>query len=404
MSALQAGASSATKAQSLPLAGITVLDLTQIYNGPYCTFMMAQAGAEVIKIEPPGGETLRSRPNVLPFVMLNANKQSMVLNLKKPEGRDLLLSLAEKADVVVENFTPGVMHRLGVGYEALSKRNPRIIYGSSSGFGSSGPYCDYPAMDVVIQAMSGVISITGFPDGPPIKAGPAICDIFGGVHLYGAIMTALVERSITGRGREVEVAMLDATIFTLASHLGMYQATGTATRTGNRHGGMSVAPYSVYPASDGYLAVMANNERDWLNFLKGMNHPEYGDDPRFLTIKDRSKNMDALDALISTWTVLEDKQTLFKRLAGLSIPCAPIQDIEEVVNDPHLQHRGMMQWREHPQHGRMPLPGSPLVFKGLERAEYVPSRPLGADTEAILARRLGLDAASISALRADGVI
>ena len=147
--------------QRLPLEGLTVLDLTQIYNGPYCTFMMAMAGADVIKIEPPGGEQMRTRPNVLPFVMLNANKQSMVLNLKQSAGKELFLSLVEKADVVVENFAPGVMDRLGVGYGVLSKRNPRIVYGASSGYGSSGPYRDYPAMDVVIQAMSGVIGITG---------------------------------------------------------------------------------------------------------------------------------------------------------------------------------------------------------------------------------------------------
>ena len=308
------------------------------------------------------------------------------------------------ADVVVENFAPGVMDRLGVGYGVLSKRNPRIVYGASSGYGSSGPYRDYPAMDVVIQAMSGVIGITGFPDGPPIKAGPAICDIFGGVHLYGAIMTALVERGITGRGREVEVAMLDSMIFTLASHLGMYQASGSAPRTGNRHGGMSIAPYNVYPTRDGHIAIMANNDRDWLNFLKCMNHDEYAGDPRFLTIKDRAKNMDALDGLIATWTVLEDKQRLFERLAGLKIPSAPIKDIDDVVNDPHLQQRGMIEWREHPQHGRMPLPGSPLFFPGMERAAYRTNRPLGADTDAILGQRLGLDTAAIAALRADGVI
>ncbi len=395
---------SQSRQPSQPLAGITVLDLTQIYNGPYCTLLMAQAGAEVIKIEPPGGELMRIRPNVMPFVMLNSNKQSTVINLKSERGRELMLALAEKADVVVENFAPGVMDRLGVGYAALSARNPRIILASGSGFGSSGPYRDYPAMDVIIQAMSGAVSITGFPDGPPMKAGPAICDFFGGIHLYAAIMTALFEVQRTGHGRAVEVAMLDAVFCSLASHLGMYFSTGKAQRTGNRHGGMSVAPYSIYPTRDGYITIMCNNERDWLNFLKGMGREELAGDPRFITIDERCTNMDALDETISSWTILEEKQPLFERLVKLGFPVAPIRDIDDVVHDPHLHERGMLSWQEHPRHGRMAMPNTPLMLHGMPRVPWQPDRPLGADTVAVLKRRLGLDEAAISALRTEGVI
>jgi formyl-CoA transferase len=296
------------------------------------------------------------------------------------------------------------MDRLGVGYAALSARNPRIVMASGSGYGSSGPYRDYPAMDVVIQAMSGAVAITGFPDGPPTKAGPAICDFFGGIHLYGAIMTALFDAYRTGRGRAVEVAMLDATYFTLASHLGMYFATGEATRTGNRHGGMSVSPFNIYPTRDGHITVMCNNERDWLNFLKGMGRTELASDPRFQDMKARAAHMDELDELIAQWTVQEDKQALFERLAGMKIPCAPIRSVDEVVHDPHLHERGMLAWREHPQYGRMPLPNSPLVFTGQARAEYRYSRPLGADSAEVLKRRLGMDEAAVAELKAQGVI
>ena len=217
-----------------PLTGLLVLDLGQIYNGPYCSFLLARAGATVIKIEPPGGENMRRRAVVggaiLPFAMLNSNKRFITLNLKSDAGRDLLLHMAMKADVVVENFAPGVMDRLGVGPQALLKRNPRLVYGAGSGFGWTGPYREYPAMDLTVQAMSGVMSITGEADGPPMKAGPALCDFFGGVHLYGAIVTALFERERTGEGRFVEVAMLDAVYPSLSSALGLWYGSGRRRR------------------------------------------------------------------------------------------------------------------------------------------------------------------------------
>ena len=187
-----------------PLAGITVVDLCQIYNGPYATFLCAQAGADVIKVEPKGGEHLRRRGVVggaaLPFAMLNANKRSVSLDLKNPQGRDLLIEMVRRADVLVENFAPGVMERLGLGVEAMHKINPRLVYAQSSGYGQEGLYRDYPAMDLTVQAMSGIMDITGFPEREPVKAGPALCDFFAGVHLYGGIVTALLDRERTGRG------------------------------------------------------------------------------------------------------------------------------------------------------------------------------------------------------------
>lgn len=231
--------SEAVQLAPMPLKGVRVLDLTQIYNGPYATFLMAMAGADVVKIEPPGGEYLRRRDAragaFMPFAMLNGCKKSISLNLKSERGCELFLDLVKTADVVAENYAPGVMDRLGLGYDVLRAHNPRIIFASGSGYGQDGAYRDLMAMDLTVQAMSGVMSVTGYPDGPPTKSGAALCDFFGGVHLYGAIVTALYARERNGTGARVDVAMLDAVYPTMASNIGMlYGARNDIPpRTGN---------------------------------------------------------------------------------------------------------------------------------------------------------------------------
>ena len=265
---------------NMPLAGVTVIDLGQVYQGPYATLLMAKAGADVIKVEPLNGDSTRRRgaPDegaALPFGMLNANKRSVTLNLKAPRGRELLIELARRGDVLLENFAPGVMDRLGVGWEVLHRANPRLIYASGSGYGLSGPNRDSLAMDLTVQAMSGVMSITGFPDRPPIKAGPALCDFFAGIHLYGGVLTALYEREKTGRGRVVEVSMQESVYASLGSNLGMYHGLGNKNppRTGNRHGGLAEAPYNVYPTADGYVAIICNNNRHSDALFDAMERP-----------------------------------------------------------------------------------------------------------------------------------
>lgn len=395
---------------SLPFAGVSVLDLTQIYNGPYATFLMAQAGAEVLKIEPPDGEHLRKRQGAsgaaLPFAMLNANKRTMTLNLKSPDGRGLLLRLAEQADVLVENFAPGVMDRLDLGEAVLHRVNPRLIYASGSGYGQTGPYRDFPAMDLTVQAMAGVIDSTGFADRPPVKAGPAVADFLAGIHLYGAIATALYERERTGRGRTVEISMMESVYPTLASSLGLYYGSkGQAPmRTGNRHTGLSLCPYNVYPTSDGYLAIITNNDQHWRWLITALGCPELGDDPRFRTVRDRCQNMDEVDAQMADRTKGYTKAELFDLLIRNRVPCAPVRTVLEVVNDPHLHARGSLQWIDHPEYGRMVVPASALRFDGGERPEYVPSAGLGTSTNDILAERLGLNATEIEALRANGAL
>ncbi|GGE45577.1 hypothetical protein GCM10007276_23500 [Agaricicola taiwanensis] len=373
-----------------PLSGVVVIDLSHIYNGPYATFLMAMAGATVIKIEPHEGEHLRIRAALggaaLPFAMLNSNKKSIALNLKSPRGREVLLDMVRKADVLVENFAPGVTDRLGIGPSVLQEANPRLIYASSSGYGRSGPYRDYPAMDITVQAMSGVLSITGFPDSPPVKSGPAICDFFAGIHLYGGIMTALFERERSGKGRVVEVSMQESVYASLSSNLGMYFGRGGAIppRTGNRHGGLAESPYNVYPTSDGHIAIICNNNRHFHALTKAMGRQDLNDDPRFLDLKTRVQNIDTVDEIVGAWTVGFKRDDLTKLLLEHRVPHAPVRNLHEVINDPNMHARGSLQWIDHPEFGRIVVPHSPMRFDGVDLVPLKPSSGLGEDTDAIL--------------------
>lgn len=393
-----------------PLDSLTVVDLGQIYNGAYATFLMAMAGARVIKVESKDGEHLRRRASVggaaLPFAMLNSNKLSATLDLKSSRGRELLLEMVKRADVLLENFAPGTMDRLGVGWTTLRQANPRLIYASGSGYGLSGPYRDYPAMDLTVQAMAGVMSVTGYADRPPVKAGPAICDFFGGVHLYGAVMTALVERGITNEGRLVEVSMQEAVYASLSSNLGLFMGDDPQLpmRTGNRHGGLAEAPYNVYPTTDGYIAIICVGETHWKSLLRAMERPELADDPRFANLAARVANIDAVDEIVAAFTRRFAKEELFQRLMQHRVASAPVRDLNDVVNDPHMLARRALEWIDHPSLGRVPLPNSPMRYEGAAPIPIIPSRTLGEDNQEVYGRWLGLGDANVDKLRADGVI
>lgn len=397
-------------ATRLPLEGILVLDLGQIYQGPYCSLLLAMAGATVIKIEPLRGEPARLRADVdvasLPLAMLNSNKLGITLNLKEPEGRELFLQLVDKADVVQENFAPGVMDRLGVGAEVLRKRNPRLIYASASGYGTEGAYRDYLAMDLTIQAMSGIMEATGFPEGPPVKAGPAISDFLGGIHLYGAILTALYQREHTGVGQCVEVAMLDAVYPALCSNLGMHHATKGAglARTGNRHGGLSMAPYNVYAASDGYVAIICVTDEHWRNLARAMGREDLATDPRFATHAARVKIMGEVDALVGDWTAGRSKDEVFAMARKAHLPAAPVRALEEVINDPHLHQRGMLQRVDHPDLGSVVLPTTPLRLADAPVPKLTPSPRLGQHNASVYGDMLGLSAQRLAELKSARVI
>ena len=373
-----------------PLKGIRVLDMTQIYNGPYATFLMAMAGADVIKVEPPGGEHLRRRNArggaLYPFKMLNPNKRSIVLDLKDPEDRAIFLELAETVDIVIENYAPGVVDRLGVGHDAVKKGNPSVIYASGSGYGQDGPYAGYQAMDIAVQAMGGVMSQTGFPENPPVKAGVALCDFFAGIHLYGGVMTALVKRERTGEGSYVDVSMQESVFPAFASNLGlMFDSDGVPTRTGNFHGGLSIAPYGVFPAKDGYTSIICNNDTHWHRLLDAMGKAEMMDDPRFETMAARVRNLEAVTDLISEWSATLDRADIMERLNKARVPCGSVKDLNEVVEDENLHARGMIRWITDSEDRRSLAAASPLHIDGMNQVDYKPPPEIDGDREAILA-------------------
>ncbi len=389
----------------LPMQGLLVIDLTQIYNGPYATYLMALAGATVLKIEPPGGEPLRRRGVVggagLPFAMLNGCKESLQIDLKSEDGKKALRALAKNADVLVENFAPGVMDKLGVGEASLRAANPRLIYASSSGFGRNGPYANYPAMDLTVQAMSGAMHVTGFPDRPPVKCGPAIADFFAGIHLYGAIATALYERERSGVARRLEVSMQDAVYASLSSNLGMHwfsKGEFALSRTGNRHGGLAESPYNVYPTADGWIALICVGDVHWQRLTRVMERPDLATDPRLQTLKLRVEHMDLVDELIGAWTVTMNTEPLFEKLIAASVPSAPVRDLEAVMNDRNMHARGALARIDHPDLGPIVVQRSPMQYDGVPHRPLEPSHRLGADTQRVLEAFTELPAETIGRL------
>lgn len=399
-----------TTTASRPLEGMLVLDLGQVYNGPYCGLLLGFMGARVIKIEPPEGDVVRRRKRDVepyPLVMLNSNKESVVLDFKHPEGKALFLRLARRADVVVENFAAGVMDRLGLGWEVLRRENPRLVYGVGTGFGLSGPYRDLPAMDLTIQAMSGIMNATGYPDLPPVKAGPAVSDFLAGVHLFAGILGALLHRERTGQGQLVEVAMLEASVMALASAVGaVMDADGSVPeRTGNRHPALAIAPYNVYPTNDGYVAIFTASERHWHSIARVLGREDLLTNPDFASTPARAARMQEIDAMVEAWTRPRGKDEVMVLLNQAHVPCAPVRNAREVVNDPHLAERGMWVEVEHPKRGKTRVPISPIRLHGSPPSAVKRAAPLlGQDTDRVLSELLGLDPAELAALHTAGAI
>ena len=389
-----------------PLSHITVLDFGQVYNGPYCGFLLAQAGARVIKVEAPTGETLRARGRAAassyPFALLNTNKECMTLNIQSPDGQALLRRMVPHVDVVSENFAPGTMAKYGIGADALRAINPRLVYAASTGYGGTGPYRDYLGMDITLQAMSGVMSVTGEGEGPPLKTAAAFADFLGGTHLYAGVVTALLAREQTGEGCVVDISMQDCVFPTLATALGTYYMAGgkQGPRTGNRHSGLALAPYNVYPAQDGHVAIICLREGHFRKLCQAMGQPELADDPRFATNADRCRNMLALDAVIGVWSQHLPRAEIFARAQSHGVICAPVQRLEDVVNDAHLLARGTLEWRPHAVLGRIAQAHTPLRFRDLDPPPLTDVPDLGADTDRILQELAGVDAAEMTRLRA----
>ena len=395
-----------------PLAGYRIIDLGQIYNGPYCTLLLALLGAEVIKVEPLQGEIVRQRDPVsrmpYPYLMLNSNKKSVTLNLKQAQGKAIFRQLVERGDVVVENYAVGVMDRLGFGYEALRQINPRLIYASSSGYGRGGPYSHYSAMDLTVQAVAGVMAITGFPDTPPVKAGPAFSDFISGIHLYAALVTALLRRERTGAGCMVEVAMHDTMYPTLTSNLGSYYDKGfVVPRTANRHGGLAIAPYNTYPTSDGWIAIFCATEEHWRIFCQVMHQEELLTEPHFATNAMRARYIEEIDTLVSQWSQQFTRIELTALLNDAGVPCGPVLTLEEVADDPHLKQRQIIVDIQHPEKGPVKVIGCPLKFStadGALQIDVLPAPGIGQHNDEVYTSLLGYTPADLASWRAAGII
>jgi crotonobetainyl-CoA:carnitine CoA-transferase CaiB-like acyl-CoA transferase len=390
----------------LPLSGVRVLDLGHVFQGPYATFLMAMAGADVIKIEPPAGDMSRrrGRDGDYPFRALNGSKRGMVLNLKTERGRELLLQMARKADVLVENFAPAVMPRLGLSSAEFMKVNPRLIYASASGFGSTGPYADKLALDLTIQAMSGMMSTTGEKGGRPLKAGVPVADFMSGATLYGAIVTALYERERTGVGRALEVSMLESLYATLLPSAGhVYASNSVPQRTGNRHVADSYVPFDTFEASDGWVAIVCATDEHWLNFAQAMGRQDLHDDASLRQLAGRIDRIDELTDEIAAWAARHTRDEVTALCQEFHVPSAPLRYVNEVLADPHLRERGFLT--EHvTENGTVALPNSPIRFEGSKLRPLQPPPKLGEHTEQVLGELCGVDHAAFEALRRDGVV
>ncbi|MGY9057458.1 MAG: CaiB/BaiF CoA transferase family protein [Alphaproteobacteria bacterium] len=389
------------------LSGIRVLDLTQIYQGPYASFLMAMGGAEVIKIEPLGGERTRrggGENTPLAFAMLNSNKKSLTLDLKSARGKEILLAMVPHADVLLENFAPGTMDRLGLGWDVLHAANPKLIYGAANGYGSSGPEWDQLAMDHTIQAASGIMSVTGETGGPPARAGGQVGDFMGGIHFYGAIVTALFGRSQTGLGTRVESAMIEAIYFNISSEYSHYHRTGEIPpRRGDKSAGQT-APYGRYECSDGWVALIVVSEGQWKSLCRLIGQDGLADDPAYEGPVNRWQHEDAINDMISAWTSELTRDEAFAQMRAARLAVAPIKDVAEVMADPHLHARGMLNTMQHPYMGEVVLPSSPLRLFEYETSPLAFFPEPGADGPGVLSDVLGMSDSEIETLEADGII
>jgi len=390
------------------LDGVDVVTLGQIYNGPYCSMLLSYLGADVTKIEPPDGEPLRARVDEgepPEFVMLNSNKEGITLNLKSDRGKELFKELVSDVDVLVENYSVETMERLGLDYNTLKEDNPDLVYAHGSGFGEDGPYRKYPAMDLTIQAIGGVMDVTGFPDGPPTKAGVAIGDFMGGIHLATGVVSALFHRERTGEGQFVEVSMHDAIYPSLMSPLAAhFECKDTPSRTGNRHSGLAQAPYNVYEVDDGHVAVFCVRTKHWHSLLEVIDREDLRDDPRFETNVKRAENIDTVDSIIQGHFHGHERDELVETLLENGVPCGPVRTLEEVVDDPHLKEREMITEIEHPEFGPITVPGQPIRLSRADLPDIEPSPTKGEDNREVYHEYLDLSAAELDRLEGDGVI
>ncbi len=392
------------------LSDLTVLDLTRVLAGPFCTMMLADMGANVIKIEQAGkGDDTRGmgpfqNGESAYYMNLNRNKKGMTLNLKDPRGKEIFLEMVKKADIVTENFRPGTMEKLGIGYEDLKKVNPKIIYACISGFGHTGPYKMRPGYDIIAQAMSGLMSTTGWPGGEPTRTGTAMGDVLAGLSSAIGILSAVNSRRITGEGQKVDVALVDSAVASLEIINMIYLVEGRVPqRIGNRY--ESTYPYDSFKASDGSLVIGAGNDKLWQNMCKVMGKPELAETEKYLHVPDRVQRHEELKPIIEEWTTKHTVDDILEMLTDAGVPCAPIMTIDRIVKDPHIAgDRKMFVKTDHPVAGELTVTGSHIKLSETPSSVRTPSPLLGEHNEKILEDYLGFDRSKVEELKKDGVL
>lgn len=397
--------------KSKPLQGIRVIDFSRVLAGPYCSMLLSDLGAEVIKIEMPGtGDMTRVQGPPfyhdmgMTYLAANRNKRSLALNLQTPEGQQIAASLVAKADIVLENFRPDVMKKLGLDYDTLSSVNQGLIYASISGMGADGPYSKVGAFDVTIQALGGYMSITGEPDGAPVKLGNSAMDIVAGTNCYAAILAALLQRATTGKGQKIETSLLETQVALLANTALEHLLTGSIPkRWGSEHS--QQVPYKAFQTSDGWLVIGAGFQNLFERFARIIGREDLIHDPRYESLAARVENRTSLYAEVDKEVRKYSTVELQKMLEDAKVPCAPVNNIKQVFQDPQVQHRKMVVYTEHEEYGKLAQVGAAVKFSGFDISDQWTAPPLlGEHSAEVLKQLLGYTDQQIAELEEKGVI
>ncbi len=372
-----------------PLNGIKVLDFTRVLSGPYCTMMLSDMGAEIIKIERPktGDDSRAFGPFIKGesgyFISVNRGKKSVVLDLKTQNSKKIILDLVRKSDVLVENFRPGIMKKLGFDYDSLKKINPKLIYASITGYGQEGPISQYAGYDIIAQAIGGIMSITGYPDTPPTRAGASIADILSGIFCAFAVSTALYNREKTRKGCQIDISMVDAVIAVLENAIIRYSVfKKTPERIGSRH--PSLCPFDIYKAKDGYIAIACGSEEAWRDFCSAIKREDLVHNKFFENNEARLKNERRLKAIIEKFTVNYTVKDLLLVINRYGVPCGPVNDIARIMKHPQILYRNMIVELNQKKIGKIKVAGTPVKIKGINDKQFKPAPRLGEHTKLIL--------------------
>ncbi len=395
---------------NLPLEGIRVLDLSRVLAGPFATQLLGDLGAEIIKVEAPGrGDETRSwgppfaDGEAAYYLSVNRNKKSITVNLKTPEGVEIVKRLAKISDVFIENFKAGGLKKYGLDYESIKKENPRIIYVSITGFGQTGPYKDRPGYDFIIQGMCGVMSVTGEPDGEPMKVGVAWTDVITGLFASNAILAALIELERSGMGQYIDVSLLDSAVAAMVNQASNYLISGVPPRRyGNAH--PNIVPYQAFKTKDSYMILAVGNDSQFKKFCEVAGREDLAENPEFSTNPSRVKNRDKLIPIIKEIMLTHTTAEWCEALIKAKVPCGPIYNMKEVFDDPHVQSREMVVKMKHPTAGEIPLVGTPLKFSRTKVQFRLHPPLLGEHTDEVLHKLLGFNEKTLKVYHEKGII